>query len=594
MVAVRISPFGGMVPAVDDRLLNDTNAALTQDTWTYSGTVVGLPVPKLLRANSSAAVSKVYRIPNNYTDNAHLTDAFFMEFTNIDTDVIRSLVFNDQFDRYYWVSPADPPKYNTSARIRIGAPPFLLGIPAPVSQTATPVTTSGTPLVSRAYLTTYVTAYGEEGPGSPPTLISSMNGTSAVNMTFPAAPAGDLGTDRFLYQRRIYRTITATDGTTTYFLVATIPITTLTYTDVTTDLQLSANAELESLNWTAPPSDLAGWVVMSNGIVAGFRENEIWFCEPYRPHAWPSAYVITVEYPIIGLGVVNQSLVVCTNGFPYTVTGINPASMTLTKLAGLLPCTSRGSIVSTVDGVYFSTPQGLALAAAGGVVIATKELIRKDKWLELVSTSTLRALQLGPAYYAFGSTRRGVFQVGTFQANTFQQDDFSGARNGMLLDPMSKSVAFNRLTTEEPITNIMSDAWSGEVFMIRGANTYWLDIGDSQQQRAPYVWRSKLFQTDDKDNFQAAKVYFRVPPNTPALNPVQNTAPVQTLAADQYGLMRLYADGRLVFTRELRTTGELFRLPSGYRAEMWQVEIEARVEIENIQIATSVKELRTT
>ncbi len=593
MVAVRISPFGGMVPAVDDRLLNDANAALSQNTWTYSGTAVGLPVPKLLRANSSSSVSKIYRIPNNYTDSAHLSDAFFMEFTNIDTDVIRSLVFGDSFDRYYWAAPDAPPKYNTSARIRAGNSPFLLGIPAPAGQTATPSGGASATLVSRAYLTTFVSAYGEEGPGSTPSIIPSMKVDASVNMTFTAAAAGDLGTDRNLTQRRVYRTITATDGTTTYFLVATLPIATLSYTDTMTDLTLSANAELESLNWVAPPTDLVGWIVMSNGIVAGWRDNEIWFCEPYRPHAWPAAYVVTVEYPVIGLGVVNQSLVVCTNGFPYTITGINPASMTLTKLAGLLPCTSRGSIVSTVDGVYFSTPQGLALAAAGGVIIATKELIRKDKWLELVATSTLRALQLGPAYYAFGSVRRGVFQANAFQVNAFQQDDFSGARNGLLLDPTSQTVAFNLLTSDDPIVNILTDAWSGEVFMIRGSNTYWLDIGDSQQERTPFIWRSKIFQTDNKDNFQAAKVYFRVPPGAPALNPVQNVAPVQTLAADQYGLMRAYAGGRLVFTRELRTTGELFRLPSGFKADFWQFEIEARVEILNVQVADSPKALRT-
>ena len=79
--------------------------------------------------------------------------------------------------------------------------------------------------------------------------------------------------------------------------------------------------------------------------------------------------------------------------------------------------------------------------------------------------------------------------------------------------------------------------------------------------------------------------------DTPELNPVPNTNPVQTLAADQWGLARVYADGKLRFTRELRSSGAMFRLPSGFKAQFWQVEIEARVKVLSIELATSAKEL---
>ncbi|WP_214291446.1 hypothetical protein, partial [Escherichia coli] len=60
MVSVRISPFGGMVPAVDDSLLAPNNAALAQNTWTYSGACVGLPVKKLVHTLTNSAATKVY------------------------------------------------------------------------------------------------------------------------------------------------------------------------------------------------------------------------------------------------------------------------------------------------------------------------------------------------------------------------------------------------------------------------------------------------------------------------------------------------------------------------------------------------------
>jgi hypothetical protein len=47
-----------------------------------------------------------------------------------------------------------------------------------------------------------------------------------------------------------------------------------------------------------------------------------------------------------------------------------------------------------------------------------------------------------------------------------------------------------------------------------------------------------------------------------------------------------------VCARELRKSGELMRIPSGYKGEFWAWEIEARVVVSNLQAATSVAELR--
>lgn len=605
MVAVRISPFGGMVPAVDDRLLAPTAAAFSSDIWTYSGTIVGLPIRKLLRTLANSAATKVYRLPINFTDSLHLTASVWCEFAHPDTDVLRTQVVGDTFNRFYWASPLDVPRYMTYAQMLAAAPAmagaYKLGIPAPIGTLSVAVTGgSSSTLKSVAYVQTFVSAYGEEGPPSNPVVSTAQKVDATFTLTLLAPDAGDLGTNRNLTKSNIYRTITAANGTTTYFFVAQVPIATTSYADnciTNTDAVIAFNAQLVSTTWQGPPTDLQGWVSLGNGIVAAFRQNEIWFCEPYRMHAWPAIYVLAVEYPIIGLGVQNQSLVVCTDGFTYTINGNHPSSMAINKIAGLMPATSRGSIVSTVEGVYFSTPAGLALVSSAGVVIATKELIRKDKWNALVQINTLRAAQIGAAYYAFGQAVQGVFDTGAFQMTSpsaYQDTDFAGARNGMLIDPTNKSVAFTNLSTVDPITNVMTDVWSGEVFVIQNGQVQWIDISDASQQKQSYIWRSKIFQSGAQKNFGAAKVYFRVPPNTPALNPVQNIGQNQltgSLQTSQYGLFRVYADDRLVMVRELRSSGEQFKLPSGFRCNFWQFEIEGRVEIENLQIATSVSEL---
>ena len=601
MVAVRISPFGGMVPAVDDSLLAPSQAVLAQDTWTYSGTVVGLPVRKVLRALTNSAAAKVYRLPNNYTDSLHLTDSVWLEFAHADTDVLRSQVVGDTFDRYYWASPLDVPRYMTQAQLVAAAPAlagaYILGIPTPGAITGIVSGGASATLKSVAYVQTFVSAYGEEGQPSAPFTYTAQKIDATYTITLAAVDPLDLGTNRNITKKRLYRTITAANGTTTYFFVVEVSAATTSYADnaaVATDAVIALNAQLQSTNWQGPPSDLQGWVSLSNGIVAGFRQNEIWFCEPFRLHAWPAIYVLAVEYPIVGLGVQGQALVVCTDGFTYTCTGVAPSSMSLQKISGLMPCTSRGSIVSTVDGVYFTTPNGLALVNAGSIIIATKELIRKDKWNALTQLNTLRAAALGPAYYAFGQAILGVFQVDAFDPVDFQQSDFGGARNGMLIDPTSQTVAFNKLTSADPITNIMTDVWSGEIFVIYDGNVEWLDISDVGQTKAPFVWRSKLFQTAQKQNFQAAKIFFTVPPNTVSLNPVEVVGSPQVLQPDQWGLFRVYADTVLVMTREIREPSghPQFRLPSGFKADFWQFEIEARVEIQGIQVATSPTELQ--
>jgi hypothetical protein len=598
MVAARISPFGGMVPAVDDGLLAPINAAFAQDTWTYSGAVVGLPERKSIYTLADPNKTKVYRVPNNYTDAVHMTDSIWLEFAHPDTDVLRTQVVGDTFDRYYWASPLDVPRYMTYAQLVAAAPAlataYILGIPQPGTITGIVSGGASATLKSVAYVQTFVSAYGEEGPPSEPKVYSGQKIDATYTITFAQPDPGDLGTNRNITKMRLYRTITATNGTTTYFFVTEVNVGTVSYADnaaVNTDAVIGLNAQIESTNWSGPPSDLQGWIAMTNGIAAGFRGNEIWFCEPYRMHAWPAIYALAVEYPIIGLGVQNNALVVCTEGFAYTINGAHPSSMSLQKIAGLMPCTSRGSILSTTDGVYFSTPAGLALVSSGGVVIATKELIRKDKWNALVQINTLRAAQLGAAYYAFGQAVLGVFQDDTFQTNMVQQSDFAGARNGMLIDPTSQTVAFNNLSTEDPITNVMTDVWSGEVFVIQNGMVQWLDISDTQQPKAPFVWRSKLFQTPKKDNFNVAKVFFTVLPNTVSLNPVEVEGSPQVLQPDQWCLFRVYADNELVMTREVRVSGEQFRLPSGFKADYWQFEVEARVQIDVIQVATSAKEL---
>ena len=780
MVAYKTTIFGGMWPAMSDELLQDNAATLSENTWLYSGSLVGLPAPKSLKDLISSNSSKVYRIPRSYDRSAYLYNSLWIEFTNADTDVVRAPVFGDVHDRYYYASTSFSPRYNTRARIEAvskgepGNQAWLLGIKPPTiapkleveggsiktdnvrvattvagvlatdyweskvvdgvtlkkddrifikdqvdthahengiyivqAGTGTPPTavapvraadmnsgdkfvgkffnvTEGTvnggsswkitnkplpdpppvlgttpitseeisalPLqVTRAYVYTWVTEYKEESAPSPPVVVtgiqdgswnlSDMGAPSDLDRGFAANPLAE----RWITKTRIYRTVTSNQGIATFFFVAEQDCTLTSYKDILKDDEVSSNAILESFSWTPPPPDLKGLVVMWNGIIAGWRDNELWMCEPYRPHAWPAQYVLTMEYPIVGLGVAGQTLVVCTVGYPTTVNGSLPEHMTTAKVASFQPCSSRGSILSSAGGVFFVSPTGLILCNQNGATNVTENLLTRDKWKYYTGEAKLRAAWLGSAYYAFGSVIPGVFEltgpVGIPAGSTSEHggwagshNDFvygdaapgtpsgfdsgfdtgfgasgdlvpmpdwiskfdeTGAHNGILIDPTDQRIAFNTLTSEAPVFGVQNDPWSGEVFILKDGKVNWLDVSNTNQPVEPGIWRSKVFQTSDKKNLAAARVYFRETFELPELNPIRNEPPLDKLKDDQWGICRFYADGRLIYTQELRTSGELWRLPSGFMADFWQYEVETRLKITNVQIASSVKELVT-
>lgn len=589
MGAFKIDTFGGMIPAVDDRLLPDKSASFAQNVWMYSGTLVGRPVPLFLRNCSVAGTTKVFRLPNNYTDLLHISDSDWLEFSDINTDVVRGATVGDTFDRYYWASPTAVPSYNTRTRIKAGFSPYTLGIPVPGVAPTLSVSGGSGVTVSRAYAYTWVSTFGEEGPPSPPTLFTGkIDGTWVVGVT---PPAGAELANRSLAKTRIYRTITSSAGVATYFLLGEIDKATTSFNDSASDTVVSGNNQLTSSGWTGPPSDLQGLASLPNGILAGWRGSELWFCEPFRPHAWPAAYTLLTEYPIVGLAVSDTSLVVCTQGNPYVATGINPASVSLKKLSTTLPCLSRGSIVSTQDGVRFATANGLALITQGGVANATAPFLTPDEWRARIELPTLRAALVGNAYVAYGSQRQGVFESTAFDTGRFARLDFTGAFDGFQFDLSDQRVGWSVLKETTPTTNIMADVWTGEAFMIRDNKVYWLKISDASLPRQTYIWRSKVFQVSAQENLGALKLFFRVPPGTPAQNSTRNIAPVQALDVGQYGLLRYYMDGRLVMTREIRNSGELMRMPSGFKGDFAQWEIEGRVEVLSFQAGSAVKDL---
>jgi hypothetical protein len=397
-----------------------------------------------------------------------------------------------------------------------------------------------------------------------------------------AAPTLPDTTNRTLTYTRIYRTEVGSDGVTVaFFFVDELPITDLDYDDVKSSDIVANSAILPSEDWSAPPA-LKGLVSMPNGMIAGWKDNEVWFCEPYRPHAWPVKYVVNVDYPIVGLGTIDQSCMVLTSGQPYVVVGIHPEVMAMRQVQPLEPCTAQGSIVSTPQGVLYTSYNGLILIGPSGGRNLTFDMIRKDEWLRLLNLTSIHATYFMNGYYTYSGATEGVFQTqpppneDCFQEDFVQGEDFKGTLTGAHIALSDQRLGYMTLTCDSPTYNVMLDAWTGETLVIRSGKVFHVD----RRQYAPrqsYIWRSKLIQTNWKENFAAAKIFF-----SPPLGPEISEPTV----------FRYYADQRLKFTRPVRKSGEQFRLPSGFRADFVQFELEGQLMIHNMQVATSPRELR--
>lgn len=588
MVATKLQAFGGMKPSIDDQLLPDTAAGRAVNTWLYTGSLQGI---KQLREvyTLQTGKAKALRLPRVSIERANIPDSFWVEFDHPDTSFIKSPLASDSFERFYFASPAIRPLYNTRARLENGDPHYFLGVPAPSAAPTGSVTGGSGPSATRSYVYTWVTAFGEEGPPSPGlTLSGNQDGTWNVTLT---APPGGVTANRNIQNVRIYRTVTGTGGAATFFRVVELPIASTSYGDTLSDAVVTANGQLQSTTWVEPPNDLQGMVAMANGVFAAFRENEIWFSEPYRPHAWPAQYVLGVSERIVGLGTINQTLVVLTDGNPYTSTGINPSTMQLTRIAAYEPCLSRGSIVQTKDGVMYASPNGLVVVAPGRAEVVSRSVFSKDAWLSTFEVFRTRAALLGTAYYFWGSSRLFVYEPTAFETTAFEQIDATSAKVGSLFELADQRVSVSLLETTDIITNLYTDLWTDEIFIVKNDKIYWLDITETDATE-PYLWRSKKYMMGEAENLGVVKIHFKVPASTPPQNPTPTVGLNQTLQTGQYGLVRVYADDRLVFTREIRTSGEQMRLPKGFKADFWQFEVEARVEITSIQVASSPKELK--
>lgn len=332
---------------------------------------------------------------------------------------------------------------------------------------------------------------------------------------------------------RLYRSVAGQ-----YLFVDELPISQNTYVDDKVAELLGES--IPSLTWTLPPATLTGLINLPNGIMAGFVGRDVYFCDPYHPHAWPEQYIQSVDYPVVGLGRMDTTLAVLTTGTPYFLQGSHPDSVTVVKSDLEQACASKRSIVSTNGVVIYASPDGLVMLSSSGSKLITEQLFTRSQWQTYFSPESIHAYSHDLKYIAFY--------------------DNGATKGGFIYDPTSGQLIMHDIYATAGYSDLQRD----QLFVSSSDRSIKTWIGGAAKS---LVWRSKKFWMPKPTGYSCAQLEAEAYPVT----------------------MKFYVDGVLGYTTSV-SSREPFRLPVLVGRD-WEVQVEGASEIFSLSVAQSMEEI---
>ncbi len=637
MTAIQLQAFQGTIPKAAKTILAQNQAQQADNVRLYGGDLFPWRKPKFIYApaNTNPVVS-IYHV-------THDSDDRWLTF-ECDTDVVEGPVPNLDENRLYYTSACTAPRKTNWDMLSTGPGPYPtttapMGVPNPTGTLALSAsgTGSGT-AVTRSYLYTWVNTFGsveeETGPSDPNSVNWQSGQTIHVVRSETPPPSGS---GYNVTKWRIYRTVTSSSGTALYQLVAELPIATTTYDDSLSDAAIPGDV-LATTDYDPPPDDMQGLVLLPNGILAGFVGNEVYFCEPYIPHAWPRKYVQTLGYAIVGLAVYEQNLVVMTKQCPYIITGIMPDAMTVTRISLWEPCIQKRSIASDMSGACYASPNGLVGISSLVQGVVSSGLMRRQEWVKnnpQLFSSTIYNGQ----YIGFAPDTNGDSSTGGWGMILDKSDD-----SALAASTKTDVAAFSNAP---PLTRM--DYWAIAAYVdketaalyVVDKHTNWIyQIDGDELDYMIGEWKSKRFVLGQPVNFSCIQVdadYEAT--DEPLFQLVQryvqeNTDWLATHTTDQLqgqvncmqvngggnrsGIgstmgtvngspmiwdipsifdfrsvnIQVYAHDVLVFTYNPEDLDPV-RMLSGFKARQWEIKSSANFRVRSISLATSMAEIKT-
>lgn len=561
-------------------------------------------------------------------------------------DSCASPVAGDTYKRRYYTGDTEARFFandNVSNPFAPATDYLKLGVPAPTAAlTASGYSSNGG---YRAYVYTYVNRYGEEGPPSPLLEVSDYGSGNVTLAGFSTAP-----TTRAIQAVRVYRVNSSAAEVAEFQLVFATDLmiysATVTYNngdlvvyngalfkcvqnntkgvtpagaaaewdawyDGIADSDLQPDV-LVSADWEPPPSGLQGLVALPNGSLAGFVGNVVYVSEPGYPHAWPQGsysddFTQTLNFPLVALSVSGTALVAMTTAKTYILDGSSPDLMRPRELEGFYPCVSKPSVTQTPAGVLYAAAEGLVRATPDGLENTTAALATPEQWAEAYAPATLRGRYVDGRYIGFHSTggvvvdyqNQALVDLSVRARAVFLDDDgtFYVAAD-QEVDPNNPPAAVPvevKLWAADTV-NYLYASWKSRMYLLPAAVNFaaarvtideefyadWLErVGDNE---AILDYNEAIFDAGGILGGLAGHGLDVYGLNGDALRSASN------VKAGGAVRLRFYADAVLRKEKTV-TDARPFRLPAGFRARRFEVELSGYLAWRTVELATSVEEL---
>lgn len=390
--------------------------------------------------------------------------------------------------------------------------------------------------------------------------------------------------------KRIYRSA-GFEGQ--FLFVAEIPVADTTYADTIAGTALGE--ALPTLNTLPPPKNLTCLISLPNGCLAGIAGNEMCFSDPYMPYSWPLGNRYSFSGQGVALAPAGNSVIVLTDTFPILFTGTDPEAMSPSVMETYAPCVSKRGVVYVGGGCIYPSFDGLWLAAPGRVENLTKRLYREQEWA-LLNPQSFDAEFFDGQY------------VGVYRTPT-------DIRRVLVLD-VGESDSI--VEVEDWFDAMHRNEYDGRLYVTKGNEVFQWDANPGRAYESD--WISMTYQLPRPTNFAVAQVHADFQAIVPIDDSVTQAnqdlidAGADAVAGHLNGMelltteingsfivpnipdtakrvqFTLYADGEPVFTKAV-TSSAPFRLPAGYRSEVFNIGLGSSVPTYAVTVAESTVEL---
>lgn len=420
--------------------------------------------------------------------------------------------------------------------------------------------------IATSYVYTFVNDLGEESEPSLPSLtVLRPDGVSVTVETATSVPSG-FAADYNVVTKRIYRAATGSSATAFRF-VAEIPLDQPFYVDTLTDTQLGE--VLQSDDWALPPDDLEGILALPNGVMVGFRRNQLCLSAQNHPHAWPIANRLNTDTYIVGIGNIDTTVVIGTKSFLYVAGGNDPANYSMSKFEVPHAASSKLSFAYITGlGVVFSGPQGLMVCSGpGSVANLTQSIFTLEQWTAL-NPESIVSVSHNDIYFMFweAGSNRGCYAV-DLRSTGFGIVEMAFHASAAYVDPI-EDVMYLVLDSDSepydsllPILPVLPSSVDGKTIYQFNADPH---------VKMTYEWRTKLWL----ESF----------PMWHAIAQVRSETYDNTIA-------RFYGDGVLLDELVISGDVEFTLTPPDHAYNKFEMEIIGTDTINVIQAADDVTEL---